>query len=120
MLAISPHEHARQIVDTIENVTPAWEQEYLSDSTRQELNDKIPGLKSDIPECTFGFEARIMPPTFADVFFFRRSIEIEYTSNPAPPEWQGPITRHYVAFDVGVNKMYRTSETKKVLHYYFE
>jgi len=120
VVAISPHEHACRIAELIDDAKPAWEQEYLNDETRQALNDKIAGVQSDIPECTFAFETKILPRTFSDILLLRQPIEITYTANPIPPEWEGAITRHRVSFCVGVNEMRQTAESKNVLHYYVD
>ena len=118
LVTLSPYRHAVRIVELIENAKPAWEQEYLNEEVWQVLNDKIPGIDSDIPDCTFSFKSRIVPRTFIDVCLLRQPIEIEFTSNP--PEYEGPITRHRVTFDVGVTKMHQKTESKKILHWYFE
>ena len=119
-LMATPSRNAKQLASLIDNSELIGGNSYLAEETLAALNEKISGKDSDIPPCTHSFTTEIIPASWLDLCMLRQPMVIKYTSNPIPPAYQGPITRHTVTYFVRLKDVHQIEHSEKVLFEYFE
>lgn len=115
-----PSHNAAEIAAQIESAELIGGNRYMNDESLSALNSRIQGQSNDIPRCTHSFNVEILRPTLIDRALLRREMIIAYTTNPIPPAYQGPITRHTLKCFARVTSLDLIEIKSKLLYEYFE